>query len=199
MRKLVFTAALLFGLVSCANPITTASKTATQGAVDTLATPKSQLDIKTAVAAARDEALGETSRAKVAILADDLNGDVLRTRNAALDPAFVAPVREQLLGNATQARVAALREELVGQPLRDDVAQLLAEMKPLADDLAASLTASVTKSLDTTAQAEVSKYRLVVIGLTVCVSVLLLSLGLCVWLVRSHHKLLQKIALQVKT
>lgn len=177
----LFPLALLL-CASCAPTLSGWGHSAAQGA---LAELSSDAGIS-AIAAARDVALGATTDAELQALV----GDTAVTTRQQLDAAeheLQARLRDSLadaLGPATEAHVGALREELVGAPLRADLDVLIAQETP---KLAAAIAQSVQASL-APVRAEEAKWRTAAVGIAVGAGCLLVVVVFLAFERRRHHR-----------
>lgn len=157
----------LVALTGCAGTLATDAHSATQAAILTLDSPATRAEIAdvatAAVGAARDKALdGDTEKRLRSLTASEgaqVRAELVRTRDAALDPSAVRPIVraaiDEALSETTLGEVDAVRERLVGAPLRADI-------DSAADELGPRLAASVNAGLATertAADAEIAKYR----------------------------------------
>jgi hypothetical protein len=201
----------------CAGAIGNAAKTATQSAIDTATDAKSKEELdalaKSLTDTARDELLSDATRRRLqgivdAVLADAkvqavairdsllderLRADVVALREEILGDSLRALVRrliDEALGPVTMAEVGAIREELVGAPLQRDLDALIAAEAP---KLSAAVHASIDSAVadaNKQADAEIAKYKTVVIAIAAVACALLISLGVCIHLIRTHRKIL---------
>jgi hypothetical protein len=168
----------------------TAASGATAGAVAALTAPAATKALdnlaagaaSSAVAAARDTALGDATRKDFVTLSSALRAELLTTRDELLDPAAVSAALAPVVDD--------LRERALGAPLRADVDALIDEATPR---LAAAVSTAVAKSLapvraDVATTAE--HYKNVALALAGGAALLLLALAFAVWELRRHRRVL---------
>jgi len=203
---------------SCAGAIGNAAKTATANAIDTATDAKSKEELdaltKTVTDTARDELLNDTTKKRLLEIVDavlaDAKTQAVGIRDALLDAKLEAEVkalREELLGDSlrkmvrrlidealgpvTLAELDALRERLVGPPLQKDVDDLIAAEAP---KLSAAVQASINSAVadaNKQADAEIAKYKTLVIAIAAVACALLISLGIFIHLItRTHRKIM---------
>jgi hypothetical protein len=195
------------GLVSCAPNLTNLGHEVGAGAVQAVtddATKARLADMaQSATQAARDEALGPTTLAKLHVLTLQTGQDLRLQLAQTTSELDLTPLREQVrqavrievdeaLGPLTLQRVGALREELVGAPLRSDVAQLLDESSPrltaIVRDAVTAAEVAAVAPIKADADREAAKWRPIAVTFAVGTGLLLVCLVVAVIVLRTHRR-----------
>jgi hypothetical protein len=226
MKHLLLLVVILFGC-GCGSYFTGIGQNAAAGAVNGAtsndATNKLSGLTTAATKAARDEALGPTTDADLKKLIADLDPELQKvitdtgtTTRAQLNTLITQALQEKVqkalrlsideaLGAKTMTEANALREELVGPPLQKDLDAIIDSVAPhLAQAVQQAVQSSLAPlqtdvtSIKSQADLEAAKWKPIAIGFGVGTGILLICLVLAVYVVRSHHQVIQTLVRERK-